>query len=186
MSHLKITSKILEVMKSITSEQELSKLNESLIAQKLIAKTEYEITESTERITPQGVAWRLITVSCQLTIIDVESDEILVNIALGFGMDKSDKAVARAQSMAWRMAWLGALNIPEGGLMDDKPDLPSTEPEIIVETPESKLITHITALWRWDPALFSDYFIKRFQRPIDQLNITELSVVKSEFENHGR
>ncbi|TGE35909.1 hypothetical protein E4K67_22600 [Desulfosporosinus fructosivorans] len=187
MSHMKIASKILEVMKAISSEQEFGKLNEAIIEQKLITKVEYEIEETKESITSQRVVWQLVTVSCELTIIDVESDEILVNVAYGSGMDQGDKAVAKAQDMAQRFAWMAALNIEsrEPVVVTIK-DGEVVTPEFVVETPESKLIAHIKALWKWDTALFPDYALQRFKKPIEQLNISELSVLKNELENYGR
>jgi len=185
LSHTKIAPKIIEIMKAIPNEQAFEKLNEALLEQKLISKVEYDIEELKERITSQGVVWQLVTVACELTIIDTESDEILVNVAYGSGMDTSDKAVIMAQRMAWIYAWIAALNITIS-----EPSVSvqavTSEPEIIVETPESKLIATIGALWKWDQALFPDYVLQRFKRPIDQLNISELSVLKSELENYGR
>lgn len=188
MSHTKIAPKILEIIRQIPNEQSFSKINEALLEQKLITQIEYEISESKERTTTQGVVWQLVTVSCKLTIIDVESDETMVNIALGSGVDQGDKAVAKAATMAWRYAWLGALNIA----IQDAIEAPAEAvqdtvvPEFVVETPESKLIAHIKALWKWDTALFPDYAIQRFKRPIEQLNISELTVLKNELENYGR
>jgi len=183
MSQMKIAGKIHEAMKSIPIGYTHENINECLIAQKLITQTEFKIVESKERTSRNGVVWQVVIVSCQLTIIDTESDETIINVALGAGTDTGDKAVAKAQMMAREYVWMAALNTTIEGV----PFLEAvSEPEIIVETPTSKLMAEVTALWRWDPALFQDYFMKRFQRPIDQLNITELSVVKSEFENYGR
>jgi len=65
MSHMKIASKILEVMKAIPSELELQKINEVLLEQKLIVKTEYTISESNERVAVQGVVWNTVKVFLQ-------------------------------------------------------------------------------------------------------------------------
>jgi len=186
---MKIAGKILEVIRQIPNEQELTRLNEVLASQKLIPKAKYQIENSRERTTVQGVVWQLVTVSCELTIIDTESDEEITYIALGSGTDHKDKAVSMAQMMARRYAWLVVLNIMDENLPEvEGVPFPEVLPEIIVETPESKLITHITALWkaRWDPALLPGWIEQRFKKPIEQLNITELSVVKSELENYGR
>lgn len=182
MSYAKIAGKILEVMKLIPTEQELGKLNEILVAQKLISKSEYEVVGSSERADKQGVLWQIVTVSCRLTIIDIESDEEIVNIALGTGIDSGDSAVVKAQKMARREAWMATLNfMPVNSGVEQ---VVTPEPEIIVETPESKLIAHITALWKWEPAQLPGWIGQRFKKPLEQLNITELSVVKSELENY--
>ena len=189
MSHTKIASKILEVMKAIPDEQSFGKLNETLIAQKLITKTEYEISESKEKITPQGVAWQFVTVSCTLTIIDTESDEILVNIAFGSGVDQGDKAVVSAQKIARRHAWLGTLNI---AVTDTVPDVqtvsgPVTDiPEFVVETPESKLIAEIKALWKWGESEMEPYFAKRRGKKLSELNIPELTVERDDLKSYIR
>lgn len=185
MSHMKIASKIHEIMRLIPDEQAFDKINEALIEQKLITQTEYKIVEHKEQVTRSGLVLQIVTVSCGLTIIDTESDEAQTNIAHGSGLDAGSSAVDKAQVRARKHAWMATLNItPE--------DIPFpevvSEPEIIVETPESKLIAHITALWkaRWDLTLLQGWIEQRFKKPIEQLNITELSIVKSELENYGR
>ncbi|MFZ3132700.1 MAG: hypothetical protein WA125_16765 [Desulfosporosinus sp.] len=186
---MKIAIKLLGVIRQIPNEQAFAKINEALLDQKLITQIQYELAESKERTTAQGVVWQLVTMSCKLTILDVESDETIVNIAFGSGVDQGDKAVAKAGTMAWRYAWLGALNIAVNELAELPTGVKIQEqaiPEFVTETPESKLIAHITALWKWDHALFPDYVLKRFSKPIEQLNITELSVLKTELENYGR
>ena len=184
MSHTKIATKIFEVMNSIPDEQSLNKLSEVLVAQKLITKTEYKIVGSNRATDRNGIIWHFVNVSCELTVIDVESDNTLINIAFGSGIDSGDKAITKAQAMARKHAWMAALNITTEDTW-----IPEVDPEpekIIVETPESKLIATIGALWKWDQALFPDYVLQRFKRPIDRLNISELSVLKSELENYGR
>lgn len=181
MSYTKIAGKILEVMRLIPTEQELGKLNEILVAQKLISRSEYEVVGSSERADKQGVLWQIVTVSCRLTIIDVESDEEIVNVALGTGIDSGDKAIVKAQMMARRYAWMAALNIME----EDKPDTEDTH-EIIVETPEDKLRAEITALWRWDPAQFPDWVNKRVGGPFESADIVRLTAVKNELEGYRK
>lgn len=184
MSHMKIATKILEVMKAIpTTGNPFEYINKPLVEQKLIAQTKYEIAESKERTTTQGIMYQLITVSCELTIIDAESDETIVNIALGTGIDQGDKAVAKAQIMARKYAWMAALNIAD----EDEPGVVVSVPEFVVETPEGKLVAGITALWRWSPEELITWVTARFKgRPLDQLNLAELSVLKNELENYGR
>lgn len=179
MSYMKIAGKILEVMKEIPSELELGKLNEILVAQKLISKSEYEVAGSSERADKQGVLWQIVTVSCRLMIIDVESDEEIVNVALGTGIDSGDKAIVKAQAMARREAWMAMLDITQGAQ-----DV--TESEIIVETPEDKLRAEITALWRWEPAQFPDWINKRVGGPFESADIVRLTAVKNELEGYRK
>jgi hypothetical protein len=180
---VKIAQKILEVMKLIPTEGELSKLNEVLIGQGLASRSEFEVVSQSERVDKHGAVWQVATVSCELIIIDTESDETIVNIALGQSMDAGDLAIARAQRIARGMAWMAALNLP--GIFERVQDDITPEPEIIVETPESKLITQIRALWKWDAAMFPEYIAKRFAgRCIEDLNITELTVIADELRNY--
>lgn len=189
MSHMKIATKILEVIRAIPNEQSFAKINNALLDQKLITQIEYEIAESKDRSTAQGTVWQLVTVSCKLTILDVESDETMVNIAFGSGVDQGDKAVAKAITMAWRYSWLGALNIAvdylaETPVSDGIPDV--VTPEFVVETPESKFMAQITVLWKkkWDIALLQGWLEKRYKKPIGELNIVELGDAESELRNY--
>jgi len=189
MSHMKIASKILEVIRAIPDEQSFGKLNEALLEQKLITQIEYGISESKERTTTQGVVWHLVTVSCKLTIIDAESDETMVNIAFGSGVDQGDKAVAKAATMAWRYAWLGALNIAVDYLAEG----PSTEavrevatPEFVVETPESKIIAEIKAMWKWGEADLEPYVFKKRGKGLTEMNLPELTVERNDLEGYIR
>jgi hypothetical protein len=174
---VKIEAKILEVMKAIPSEQELGRLNEVLVAQKLISKTEYEVIRDGEKTDKQGVVWQIITVSCQLTIVDTESEEILVNNALGTGIDSGDMTIAKAQEMARKQAWRAMLNI----FQEDKP---AVVPEIVVETPEEKLRAEIRSLWRWDPAQFPDWVNKRVEGSFESADVVRLTVVRDELKGY--
>lgn len=189
MSHMKIATKILEVIRQIPDEQAFTKINQALLDQKLITQIEYEIAESKERTTAQGVVWQLVTVSCKLTILDVESDETMVNIAFGSGADQGDKAGAKAMTMAWRYVWLGALNIAVDYLAETPTDGPVQDvvtPEFVVETPESKLIGQIKALWKWGEADLEPYVFKKRGKGLNEMNLPELTVEKQDLESYIR
>lgn len=176
-----IAGKILEVMKVIPKIH----INDALIEQKLISKTEYEVTEAKEKTTSQGVVWQFVTVACRLTIIDVESDEVIVNIALGSGMDVGDQAIAKAQVMARKYAWMAAfpIDITDDGI----PSVTVPEPEFVGTPPENKIVTEISGLWKskgWDPIELQPYVIKRFGHPLEELNLAEFEVLKTELENY--
>lgn len=155
----------------------LENLNQTLTEFKIIPRTDYRILESRDITDVQGVVHHYTVVACELTLADMEADEVITTYtALGASTD-----IVKAQEMARKQAWLSALNI-----MPEKPEV--IEPEIIVETPESQTITSIKALWRWDTSLV-DYASKRFKRAIaglEDLNITELTVLKTELEGYGR
>jgi len=110
----------------------------------------------------------------------------LLYVAYGSGIDKWDKAISKAQEMARRYAWLAALNISPMSVLvlDDEPIAP--EPEIIVETPESKLIAQIKALWKWGETELEPYFIKRRGKPLSELSLPELTVERNDLEGYIR
>ncbi|MHB1651414.1 MAG: ERF family protein [Desulfitobacteriaceae bacterium] len=204
MSHIKIAAKLLEVMqgvgylqkdkenkeqhyKYLSTEHTLEKINEELLKQKLVTRSEYQVTESKEKPTKNGAIWQLVTVSCTLTVLDVESDEVLVNVAYGSGTDSGDKAVAKAQTMARKYAWLAALNIPVG---DDPEEDPVTDKqEFVTVSPTQQLINDISQIWYSnvrDGSQLASYTIARYGRPLEQLNSPELGALKNEFENYWR
>lgn len=184
MSHMKIATKILEVMLDLADGKDFDKLNDILTKHKLITRTKYELVDKEERVTPQGIVWRFITVSCELTLIDTESDETIVNVALDSVMDKTDRATAKAQERARRSAWTAVLNSISTRIASEI--VPEPEPEIIVETPESKLIAEIKALWKWGEAELEPYFVKRRGKPLRELNLPELTVEKQDLESYIR
>lgn len=57
---------------------------------------------------------KLATVEVTVTLIDAESGETLTLKGLGSGQDPSDKAVAKAQTMALKYAYLASLAIATG------------------------------------------------------------------------
>jgi len=176
-----VASKLFEVMKLITTEQDFPKLREVLAVQNLVARTEYELTRSSERVDAKGVVWQVVTVSCRLVIIDIESSEEIVNVALGSGIDAGVMAVVNAQEMALKRAWLGALGITQEVVQDVAP-----EPQIVVETPEDKLRHEIKALWRWDQAQFPDWITKRVGGEFESADIVRLTAVRDELKGYRK
>jgi hypothetical protein len=178
MSHMKIASKIHEIMRLIPDEQAFDKFNELLIVQKLIPQTRYKFEESKEHITRDGVVLQIVTVSCELIIIDTESDEGLTYTALGSGVDNGSLAVVKAQEMAFNRACIGVLNISSTVVV--------VEPEIIVETPESNLIAEIKALWKWGETELEPYVFKKRGKGLSELSIPELTVERNDLEGYIR
>lgn len=152
-----------------------SKLNNTLTELKIIPQISF-VVENIRQITDRnGVVWHYTTVSCQLALRDTESEDTTNYTALGASTD-----IMKAQEMAREMAWRVAL-----GAMPEI--VPVIEPEIIVETPESKLITSIKAMWRWKPEELITWVNARFAgRQIVELNVTELTVLENELKGYGR
>lgn len=171
--------KLLELMQAIPTEQEFDKINGKLIELKLLPQTKYQLVNSENITTAQGIVWHQVTMSCELTLLDTETGEESTCIALGSGLDRVH-AITDALKDAHRNTWLACLNIHEAN------DHAEPEPQIIVETPESRLISQITALWKWDPAQLTSWIDQRFKKPLEQLNVVELEVVRKELEDYGK
>lgn len=61
----------------------------------------------------------LASVEVEITLVDVDSDEIFIIRGAGSGIDKGDKALAKAQTMAVKYAWKNTLLISDSA---DDPD----------------------------------------------------------------
>jgi hypothetical protein len=92
----------------------LEKVNESCVKHNVASFPVYEIISDKERTTSKGGTESLVTVQAKLTIIDGDSGDMLTAVALGSGQDAGDKAVAKAQTMALKYAWMTTLNISTG------------------------------------------------------------------------
>lgn len=69
----------------------------------------------------------LATVEVVITLLDVETENSLTIRGVGSGMDKGDKAVAKAQTMAVKYAWKNTLLIADSG---DDPDAAAPKLEL--------------------------------------------------------
>ncbi|MDJ0305370.1 ERF family protein [Dehalobacter sp.] len=173
--------------KYVSAAAVFDKITEALIQNKLISKPEYDLVESKEKQTAKGGVWQLITVSCDLTIIDTESGEILVTRAYGTGVDPNDKAIAKAQTMALKYAWMTCLNISTG---DDPEADPETDKQNFVSIPpEVELSTRVMNIWLskgWTDQQLHQWIFQRFNRSIQQLSLPELEVIKNELETYPK
>ena len=92
----------------------LKKVNEACAEQSIAVVSEAKILEWKEVTTSRGNVEQLVTVSVTLTIVDGDSDAKLTATGLGTGQDPGDKAIAKAQTMAHKYAWMHTLNIATG------------------------------------------------------------------------
>ena len=92
----------------------LKKVNEACAEQSIAVVSEAKILEWKEVTTSRGNVEQLVTVSVTLTIVDGDSDATLTATGLGTGQDAGDKAIAKAQTMAHKYAWMHTLNIATG------------------------------------------------------------------------
>ncbi|HWQ20058.1 MAG TPA: ERF family protein [Methanotrichaceae archaeon] len=72
------------------------------------------VLSQAEKTNRSGMAETLVTVQTEVTLIDCDSGEAITFTGLGSGQDVGDKAVAKAQTMALKYAWMTTLNISTG------------------------------------------------------------------------
>lgn len=92
----------------------LEKVNAACVKHNVASIPTAKIVSVDEVTTSKGNKERLITVETTLTLVDGDSGESLTTVSLGTGQDPGDKAVAKAQTMAIKYAWMIALNISTG------------------------------------------------------------------------
>lgn len=144
----KIAKKFIEVMKEcshvvkngtndfhkykyVTAADVLEKVNASLTKHGLASVVATNLLNTKEVTTAKGNKEQLVTVEVTVTLIDSESGETLTLKGLGSGQDPSDKATAKAQTMALKYAYLASLAIATG----DDPEADSHTDEFMQPKP---------------------------------------------------
>ena len=89
-------------------------INSALTKNRIVTTAETEIKEF---LVNGDFAWA--TVEATITLHDVDSEETLAIRGAGEGIDKGDKAIAKAQTMAIKYAWKNTLHIADSS---DDPD----------------------------------------------------------------
>lgn len=100
--------------KYATAADVLEKVNSSLTKHGLASAVTPNLLSMQQVTTAKGNVEQLATVEVTVTLIDAESGETLTLKGLGSGQDPSDKAVAKAQTMALKYAYLASLAIATG------------------------------------------------------------------------
>jgi hypothetical protein len=72
------------------------------------------VLSQSEKTNRSGMVETLVTVQTDVTLIDCDTGETITFAGLGSGQDVGDKAVAKAQTMALKYAWMTTLNISTG------------------------------------------------------------------------
>ncbi len=119
----------------VTAANILEKVNEACVSHRVASVPTYEILSVEQKETARGGRESLVTVQCDLTIIDADSGEVVTARSLGTGQDAGDKAVAKGQTMALKYAWMSTLNMSTG---DDPERDPSTDESSDGKAPEQK------------------------------------------------
>lgn len=100
--------------KYASAEAILSSVNPACAENNVASVTCYELLSEKDVTNAKGKTEHSVTVKCILTIIDADSGEWVEAQSLGTGQDLGDKAVAKAQTMALKYAWLTSLIISTG------------------------------------------------------------------------
>jgi len=184
--------------KYVSAAHILGKVNESLAVHNVCSVPEFAIVDTKETKTSSGAIWQLVTVKCSLQIIDADTGESVVVTSLGSGTDPGDKAVAKAQTMAIKYAWLTALNIETGNDPEADPRTDNTEftgqaqqgqpgqrtaQQILVD----QKLTQLAQLWKqagWDTSGIANYFTQRFNKPFEQVTAPEIDAFIAEAQDY--
>lgn len=100
--------------KYATANDVLEKVNASLTRHGIASIVTPALLSVQEVTTAKGNTERLATVEVTVTLIDSESGESFAIKGLGSGQDAGDKALAKAQTMALKYAYLASLAIATG------------------------------------------------------------------------
>lgn len=133
--------------KYATATDVLEKVNASLTKHGIASVVSPALLNIQEITTAKGNTERLATVEVTVTLIDSESGESLTLKGLGSGQDPSDKAVAKAQTMAIKYCYLNSLAIatnddPEADRHTDEVMQPKPKPTPTKNNPANALICH--------------------------------------------
>jgi len=113
--------------KYATATDVLEKVNASLTKHGLASVVTPNLLSMQQVTTAKGNVEQLATVEVSVTLIDAESGESLTLKGLGSGQDSSDKAVAKAQTMALKYTYMASLAIATG----DDPEADSKTDEVM-------------------------------------------------------
>lgn len=176
--------------KYVSAAAILGEVNEALAQANLASVPEFSIVSEKEKSTSGGKVWHLVTVQCKMAIIDADSGESVTVTSLGTGTDPGDKAVAKAQTMALKYAWLTALNIETGDEpeADERTDQASfvSQGQQVGAFPQN-LWQKLTGLWQqigWDPNAMPSYLEQRYHKQVSQLTDPELTAMIDEVQGY--
>ena len=121
--------------KYATAADVLEKVNASLTKHGIISVVNSNLLDTKEVTTAKGNVEHLVTVEVIANLIDSDSGETLTIKGLGCGQDSSDKAIAKAQTMAIKYCYLNSLAIATS----DDPEADSHSDEVMQsKTPQIK------------------------------------------------
>lgn len=101
----------------------LEKVNDALVKHGVSSYCRPEILSSEIVANAKGAQEKFITVKNTIVLVDGESGESMEISGIGSGQDAGDKAIAKAQTMAIKYAWMLTLNISTGDDPEEDSDL---------------------------------------------------------------
>ena len=128
--------------KYATAADVLEKVNASLTKHGLASIVSSNLLSLKDVTTSKGNIEQLASVEVCVTLIDSDSGESLSIKGLGSGQDPSDKAIAKAQTMAIKYAYLNSLAIAT----NDDPEADSHSDEVMQPKPAPNKINTPSAL----------------------------------------
>lgn len=162
----------------ISSAAVMKRINAEMVKLQLCSVVSYTLERCEELITKNNSKQTLVHVSCSLNIIDSESGEMVTTITLGSGADSLDKAVAKAQTMALKYAWMHTLCISTGDDPEDDGSIlqPMIREEDLPDDPLEATLIRTQALWNsmgWNADGLGRYAEKRMKKPIDAFDLND-------------
>lgn len=169
--------------KYVSESAVLSKVQPALVTHRLSVCPRFELIKCEDKATAKGTIWQLATVQCEITLFDVDNAaDSITFTGLGQGTDPGDKAVAKAQTQAYKYAWWKFLCLetgddPEADTRTDNvgfavpgsiPAVPAAVNPIsslIVDTRSSTPMQELVNIWNyagWNVGDVEGYVLKRF------------------------
>lgn len=127
--------------KYVSAANILEKVNDSLVKHGLATLVKTEILSSVTEANDKGKMEKFSTVRVNVTLVDSDTGDTMEISAVGSGQDNGDKAVAKAQTMALKYAWMMTLNISTGD--DPESDASVDERTYQPKRPPDAFMNHI-------------------------------------------
>lgn len=106
-----------------SAEAILSRVNAALVAHGIATFAKTEILSSETLVTAKGSPEKFVTARVVITLVDAQTGESQEISGMGSGQDVGDKAIAKAQTMATKYAWITSLSIATGDDPEEDEDL---------------------------------------------------------------
>lgn len=184
----------------------LKKVQPALISNRLIGYPQYTLIEQKDTATAKGAIWQLCTVECRLTIVCADTGASIECVALGQGTDNGDKAIAKAQTQAFKYAWWKLLCLetgddPEADTETDRQEFGKQVDSLIshrnavvdnplytvnLESPNP--MNDLIKIWEinnWNPADLNGYICNRFKKGLPEISAMELRALLKELFNYS-